>query len=164
MVHDDQLDLHLLRQNVFDVDAYRLPGCKAGAAFRKAGKVWRDLYKGAVFLHAAHDAHHRFAYGEPGGILRPCAQQLPDGQHKAPLCVSVFDGAQDLLPYAYPVGRGGDAAYRHTVDGQQGADAAAYVTKRAERLDVGHCAGQDVPGREGVQILCLAQLLRLGAG
>ena len=75
-----------------------------------------------------------------------------------------LDDAQDLLPHADPVGGGGDAADRHAVDGQQGADAAAYVTKRAERLDVGHCAGQDVPGREGVQILCLAHPLCLSPG
>ena len=164
VVHDDQLDLHLFRQDVFDVDTYRLPGRKAGAALRKPRKVRRNLHKGAVFLHAAHNAHHRFAHGEPGGVLCPCAQQLPDGQHKAPLRVPVLDGAQDLLSYADPVGRGGDAAYRHTVDGQQGTDTTAHVTKRAERLDVGHGTGQDIPGRKGVQILRLAQPLRLGAG
>ena len=76
VVHDDQLDLHLFRQNVFNVDTYRLSGCKAGAALRKARKVRRNLHKGAVFLHAAHDAHHRFAYGEPGGVkaVMPFAQ------------------------------------------------------------------------------------------
>ena len=83
---------------------------------------------------------------EPGGVLLPGAQQLPDGQHEPPLHIPAFDGAQDLLDHTHPVGRGGDAADRHAVDGQQGADAAPNVTKGPKRLAVGHSAGQDIPG------------------
>ena len=91
-------------------------------------------------------------------------QQLPDRQHEPPLCVPALDGAEYLLPYADPVGRGGDTAHRHTVDGQKGADAAAYVTERAEGLDVGHDAGQDVAGLELVEVFGLTHPLGLGAG
>ena len=81
-----------------------------------------------------------------GSGLGPGTQQLPDGQHEPSLCGPALDGAEYLLPYADPVGRGGDAADRHAGDGQQGADAAPTVTKGTKRLDVGHSAGQDVPG------------------
>ena len=46
----------------------------------------------------------------------------------------------------------------------QGADAAAYVAECAERLDMGHGAGQDIPGLQSVQIVGLAHPLRLRAG
>ena len=146
VVDDDQLDLHFIGQDVFDVDAHRLPGVQVGAGLGKAGQIGGDLHKGAVFLHAPHNAHHGLTHGEPGGVLLPGAQQLPDGQHEPPLHIPAFDGAQDLLAHTHPVGRGGDAADRHAVDGQQGADAAPNVTKGTKRLDVGHSAGQDVPG------------------
>ena len=164
VVHDHQLDLHFFRQDVLDVDAHRLPGHKVGAALGKAREVGRDLDKGAVFLHAAHDAHHGLTHGEPGRIFLPCAQQFPDGQHKAALYIPVLDGAQDLLAHAHPVGGGGDAAHRHAVDGQQGTDAAAHITERAKRLDMGHGAGQDIAGLQSVQIVGLAHLLRQRAG
>ena len=78
VVHDHQLDLHLFRQDVLDVDAHGLPGGKVGAAFGKTGQVGRDLNEGTVLLHAAHDAHHRLAHSEPGSILCPGAQKFPD--------------------------------------------------------------------------------------
>ncbi len=164
VVDDDELYLHLLGQDVLDVDAHGLPGPQVGAALGEAREVGRDLDEGAVLLHAPHDAHHRFAHRKGGSVLGPGTQQLPDGQHEPPLCVPALDGAEDLLPHADPVGRGGDTAHRHTVDGQQGADAAAYVTERAEGLDVGHDAGQDVAGLELVEVFGLAHPLGFSAG
>ena len=59
------------------------------AGLGKAGQIGGDLYKGAVFLNAPHNAHHGLAYGEPGGVLlqvpsssrmlstnRPCTSRL----------------------------------------------------------------------------------------
>ena len=89
----EQLDLHLFRQDVLNVDADSLPGGQVGTALRKAGQIGCDLNEGAVFLHAAHDAHHGLAHGEPGGVFFPGAQQFPDGQHKAALQVPALDGA-----------------------------------------------------------------------
>ena len=71
MIDDDQLDLHLLGQDVFDVDAHGLPGMQVGAALGEAREVGRDLDEGAVFLHASHDAHHRLAHRKGGGVLGP---------------------------------------------------------------------------------------------
>ena len=69
MVHNHQLDLHLFRQDVLDVDAHGLPGGKVGAAFGKTGQVGCDLNEGTVLLHAAHDAHHCFTHRKMGGVL-----------------------------------------------------------------------------------------------
>ena len=117
MIDDDQLDLHLLGQDVFDVDAHGLTGMQVGAALGETREVGRDLDEGAVLLHTSHDAHHRLAHRKGSGVFGPCAQKLPDGQHEPPLRVPALDGAEDLLPYADPVGGGGDAAHRHTIDG-----------------------------------------------
>ena len=88
----------------------------------------------------------------------------PGCQHKAPLRVPVLDGAQDLLSYADPVGRGGDAAYRHTVDGQQGTDTTAHVTKRAERRKPCDHGRQNVPGPLFAEDLFQRCLLRAAPG
>ena len=164
VVYDDEFDLHFFRQDVLDVNTHSLAGVKILAALGQPGQIRRDLDEGSVFFHAAHDAHHRFAHGKTGGVLGPGAQQLPDGQDEPSLHIPALDDAQDLLPHADPVGGGGDAADRHAVDGEQGADAASYVAESSERFDVGHGAGQDVAGAEGVEVVCLAHPLRLGAG
>ena len=164
VVHDDQLDLHLFRQDVLDVDTHGLPGGKVGAAFGKTGQVGRDLNEGTVLLHAAHDAHHCFTHRKMGGVLGPGAQQFPDGEHKAALHVPVLDRAQNLLPHAHPVGGGGNAAHRHAVDGQQGTDAAPHIAERTKWLNVSYGAGQDIAGRKGIEIIGLAHPLRFCAG
>ena len=164
VVDDDQLDLHFVREDIFDVDTHRLAGVQVGAAFRQPGQVGRDLNKGAVFLHAPHDAHDRFPYGKSGGVLGPGAQQLPDGEHEPPLYIPALDGAQNLLPYADPVSGGRNAADGHAINGQKGADAAAHITKRAKGFNMGHGARQDIAGRQGVEILRLAHPLGLSPG
>ena len=75
VVHDYQLDLHFLRQDVFDVDAHGLPGMQVGAALGEAREVGRDLDEGAVFLHAPHDAHHRLTFPLPQSLFRSFCHQ-----------------------------------------------------------------------------------------
>ena len=47
VVDDDELYLHLLGQDVLDVDAHGLSGPQVGAALGEAREVGRDLDEGA---------------------------------------------------------------------------------------------------------------------
>ena len=164
VVDDDELDLHLFGQDVLDVNTDGLSGVQVRAALGQTGEVGRNFDEGAVLFDAPDDADNCFANREGSGVLLPCSQKLPDGEDEPSLYIPALDGTQNLLADADPVGRRGNAADRHAVDREQCADAAAHVTERAERFDVGHRAGQDVAGHQPVEVVRFAHPLCLGTG
>ena len=84
-VHKDQLDLHALGDDAFDVDGGVLPdhslrvkGRILASQLRKTREIGCQLHEDAVWLHASDDARH----GLPG--LKACRIFLPGTQKLAP--------------------------------------------------------------------------------
>ena len=128
-VDDHQLDLHLFGQDALDVDADRLAGAQVGAALGQPRRL------GAISTKVPYSSMLRTipTTVSPAEKAAAFSAQLPKSSRMVSTTGSGGPGCgwrRGSAAPPTPVGGGGDAAHRHAVDGQQGADAAAHIAGR----------------------------------
>ena len=71
-IDNDELHLHLLRDEVFDIDTGLLPGEDVLLRFGQTGQIRCELDENPIILHTAHNSRHRGPAGKPHGVFLPC--------------------------------------------------------------------------------------------
>lgn len=164
-VDEDQLDLHFLGNDAFDIDRAAVSGLYIISEFRKPCQIGRKFNENSVGFHTADDAHHRLSRIEAVRILLPGAEKLLVGQADASpfakaAVIAVSNGAKNFLPRKKAVGGMGDTGHGNAVNGNEGGDPAPNIAKGAERLQMGHLRRENIADLKMVQILFQAFFLR----